>query len=212
MDKNIHISVVSPVYGCCTSLLELHRRLKITLESITNDFEIILVNDASPDNAWNAICEICKCDDRVLGINLSRNFGQHHAITAGLDHAHGEWIVVMDCDLQDQPEEIIKLYAKALNGYDIVLARRFLRQDNFMKRIFSKLFYRTLYYLTGSNQDETVANFGIYSRKVIDEIKKLRESIRYFPTMINWIGFRTAHVDVRHSARFAGKTGYSFNQ
>jgi len=210
--KNIHISVVSPVYSCCSCLLELYRRLKTTLESITKDFEIILVNDASPDNAWNVICDLCKQDNRVHGINFSRNFGQHHAITAGLDHACGEWIVVLDCDLQDQPEEILKLYAKAHEGYDIVLARRFLRQDHFLKRLFSKFFYRTLAYLTGSNQDEKVANFGIYSRKVIDEINRLRESIRYFPTMINWIGFRTARVDVQHASRISGKTGYNFSK
>src|SRR5664280_3548035 len=118
--SNPHISIVSPVYGCKTCLYELYFRLKETLEKITPDFEIILVNDASPDDAWETIVELANKDKRVKGINFSRNFGQHYAITAGLDNSSGEWVIVMDCDLQDQPEEIIKLYEKAKEGYDYV--------------------------------------------------------------------------------------------
>ncbi|HRS18823.1 MAG TPA: glycosyltransferase family 2 protein [Bacteroidales bacterium] len=147
-----HISVVTPVYGCKTCLVELYLRLKTTLEQITQDFEIIMVNDASPDGAWETIVELAARDQRVKGINLSRNFGQHYAITAGLDHAQGEWVVVMDCDLQDQPEEIVKLYAKAQEGWDIVFARRTQRQDSFTKRLFSKIFHRVFSYLSGIKQ------------------------------------------------------------
>lgn len=98
----------------------------------------------------------------------------------GLDHAKGEWTVVMDCDLQDRPEEIINLYQKALEGYDIVLARRHKRQDSFLKRTFSWLFYKILSYLTGTKHDPAVANFGIYHKKVIQAVSQMRESIRYF--------------------------------
>ena len=99
------ISVVTPVYGCRGCLVQLYSRLRNTLEQISPNFEIIMVDDASPDNSWTTIEEICAGDPRVKGIRLSRNFGQHRAITAGLDHVNGEWTVVMDCDLQDQPEE-----------------------------------------------------------------------------------------------------------
>ena len=118
------ISVVVPVYGCDESLPELYKRLVATLSEISSDFEMILVNDASPDDSWNQIVALTTVDSRVKGINLSRNFGQHYAITAGLDYANGHWVVVMDCDLQDQPEEILKLHAKAMEGFDIVYARR----------------------------------------------------------------------------------------
>lgn len=207
-----HISVVIPLYKCSLFINELSRRLINTLSSISEDFEIIFVNDASPENDWEIVVELSKKEYRIKGINFSRNFGQHHAITAGLDYAKGEWIVVMDGDLQDQPEEIIKLYNKTYEGYDIVLARRNKRKDKFFKRFFSKLFYRTLAYLTGSNQDETIANFGIYSKQVISEIKKLRESIRYFPTMIKWVGFSTAKVNVEHLKREKGKSNYNFHR
>lgn len=207
-----HISVVTPVYGCKTCLAELYLRLKNTLEYITHDFEIILVNDASPDGAWQTIVELAARDTRIKGINLSRNFGQHYAITAGLDHAQGEWVVVMDCDLQDQPEEIVKLYNKALGGFDVVLAQRIVRYDSWSKRLGSKLFYRILGYLTGTEQDASIANFGIFNTKVIHAIRSMGDYNRYFPTMVRWVGFRTCKLPVQHAMRTAGASSYSLKK
>jgi dolichol-phosphate mannosyltransferase len=210
--RNIYISVIIPVYGCSSCLQELYMRLVKTIEIITKDFEIIMVNDASLDNSWEVIMELSKNDLRVKGIKLSRNFGQHYAITAGIDYCIGKWIIVMDCDLQDQPEEILKLYQMAQKGFDVVLAKRSARKDKFAKRLVSKLFYRTLGYLTDSKQDETVANFGIYSQKVISQVRNLRESIRYFPTMIKWVGFNVTNIDVEHAKRTQGNSSYNFSQ
>jgi dolichol-phosphate mannosyltransferase len=206
------ISIVSPVYRAEKIVDKLVERISEEVSKITANFEIILVEDGSPDNSWEAIERNCTKDKRVKGIKLSRNFGQHYAITAGLDAVKGEWIVVMDCDLQDRPEEIINLYTKALEGYDIVLASRHERQDSFFKKLFSKLFYRVLSYLTGTEQDPTVANFGIYHQKVIDAISSMRESIRYFPTMVRWVGFRRAKVNVEHASRQEGNTSYNFSR
>ena len=144
--ENPHISIVTPVYGCANCLERLHERLVSSLSEISENFEIIMVNDGSPDDAWDRIIQLGKRDGRIKGINLSRNFGQHHAITAGLDYAHGDWVVVMDCDLQDQPEEISKLYRKAQEGYDVVFGRRIARRDNYLKRLGSELFYKVLEY------------------------------------------------------------------
>ncbi|REG91503.1 dolichol-phosphate mannosyltransferase [Algoriphagus antarcticus] len=176
------------------------------------DFEIILVDDYSPDTSWLEIERLSSVHPEITGIKLSRNFGQHYAITAGLDAAKGEWVVVMDCDLQDRPEEIPNLLAKAKQGFDVVLARRANRQDGLFKRLSSKLFYRTLAWLTGSKQDESIANFGIYHRKVIQEIVGMRESIRYFPTMVKWVGFRQTTLDVVHAQRQEGKSNYNFKR
>jgi polyisoprenyl-phosphate glycosyltransferase len=206
------ISIVSPVYRAEKILPELIKRIEESVGTITQDFEIILVDDNSPDNSWEVIEQIAEQNLKINGIKLSRNFGQHYAITAGLDHAKGEWVVVMDCDLQDQPEEIPKLYEKSQQGYDVVLARRFERKDKFFKKLFSKLFYRTLGYLTGSYQDESIANFGIYHRKVITAVTSMRESIRYFPTMIKWVGFKTAKVNVEHNERLEGDSSYNFKR
>lgn len=211
MGKPVHISVVIPVYGCEKCLIQLYSRLKKALESLTEYFEIILVNDSSKDNAWKTMQEISKKEQRVKSINLSRNFGQHYAITAGLHNCKGEWVVVMDCDLQDQPEEILKLYTKALEGYDIVFARREKRNDSFKKRMSSKLFHMVFRYLSGIDSDDSIANFGIYNEKVIQEYNKLKEVARSFPSLIQLLGFKQASVNVLHSQRFEGKTSYSLS-
>ena len=206
------ISIVSPVYKAENLLLELVSRIESSIQKITNDYEIILVEDGSPDDSWDVIERIATNNSKLIGIKLSRNFGQHYAITAGLDHAKGEWIVVMDCDLQDQPEEIQNMYNAAIKGYDFVLASRDKRFDRFVKKFFSKLFYKALGYLTGLKYDETIANFGIYHRKVIDAVVSMRESNRYFPTMIKFVGFKGTKVKVIHSYRVEGKSSYNFRK
>jgi glycosyltransferase involved in cell wall biosynthesis len=210
MPDNIHISVVSPVYRAENIVSELVKQVKEQLSPITEDFEIILINDASPDNSWVEIEKETAKDKRVKGLNLSRNFGQHYAITAGLNFARGEWIVVMDCDLQDRPDEIPNLYHKALEGYDSVFAQRTERNDTLFKKLFSKLFYKLFSYLTDTKQDATVANFGIYRRCVIDAILSMHDQIRFFPTMVQWVGFRKFYLPVEHASRFEGKSTYNF--
>ncbi|UJH91296.1 glycosyltransferase family 2 protein [Antarcticibacterium sp. 1MA-6-2] len=204
-----HISIVSPIYNAGKIIPELIRRIEASVEVITADYEIIFVEDGGPDNSWEVIQQYAVERPKLKGYKLSRNFGQHYAVTAGLDLAKGDWVVVMDCDLQDQPEEIEKLYLKAQEGYDLVLAQRMERKDNALKKLFSKSFNRTLGYLTGAEQDETVGSFGIYSRKVVNAIVSMRESIRYFPTMVKWVGFKTAKVEVAHNYREEGKSNYS---
>ena len=205
MDKKI--SIVSPVYKSEELLDQLVARISETVEKISTNYEILLVDDSSPDNSWNKINEICAKNKKVIGIQLSRNFGQHYAITAGLDHANGEWIVVMDCDLQDVPEEIINLYEETKKGYEIVLARRNDRKDKFSQKFFSFFFYKFLDYLTGIKHDEKVANFGIYHSKVIKAIISMRENVRYFPIMVKWVGFKVGYINVQHASR-DGETSY----
>ena len=199
-----HISVVTPVYGCANCLQKLYERLLKSISNITDDFEIVMVNDASPDGAWDMIQELARQDKRVKGINFSRNFGQHHAITAGLDYAAGDWVVVMDCDLQDQPEEILKLYAKAQDGYDVVFGRRKERQDLFLKKLSSTIFYRVLMYFTDKEFDPAIANFSVISKKVVNSLRNLREQNRNFPLAVGWLGFNTAVIDIEHAARSDG--------
>lgn len=210
MKNNIHLSIVSPVYRSENIVEELVKQIKKNVSTITDDFEIILVNDYSPDNSWQKITEECAKDKRVKGINLSRNFGQHYAITAGLNYTQGEWVVVMDCDLQDRPDEIPNLYRKAQEGWDTVFAQRVERSDKFLKRFLSKLFYKFFSYLTETKQDPSVANFGIYNRCVINAILEMKDQIRFFPTMVQWVGFRKFYLPVEHASRFEGKSSYNF--
>ena len=210
--RNMHISIVTPVYGCSKSLNQLYERLEKTLSSLTNDFEIIMVNDASPDDAWKTIKLLSEKDKRVKGINLSRNFGQHKAITAGLDYAQGEWVVVMDCDLQDQPEEILKLYNKAQEGYDVVFGKRMQRQDKYFKRLTSKIFYKVYDYLTGYDTDHSIANFSIISKNVVKNFRKMGEQHKPYGYFVNWLGFKRADIEIEHASRLEGKSSYSLKK
>jgi len=204
------ISIVSPVYKAETIVHELVKEVKAAVEPITTDFEIILVNDCSPDNSWAKIKEVSEGDYRVKGVHLSRNFGQHYAITAGLNFTKGDWVIVMDCDLQDRPDEIPNLYNKAIEGWDVVMARRTERKDKLAKRITTNLFYRAYNYLSGLDTDRSIANFGIYKAKVIQEYNKMGEGARSFPSLVQFLGFKSCAIDVRHSERFDGKSSYTF--
>jgi dolichol-phosphate mannosyltransferase len=203
------ISVVVPVYGSPGSLVELSSRLIETLERLVDSFELLLVNDGSPDDTWEIITRLSETDSRIIGINLSRNFGQHLAIHAGLISTHGTWTVVMDCDLQDRPEEIEPLFLKAIEGFDQVVAIRHQRQDPFLKRLTSKFFFKLLSFLTGEDLDHRVGNFGIYKRPVIDALLAMGDNTRTFSVLVRWVGFRRTTVEVQHDARKSGKTSYS---
>ena len=211
-DPRIDLSVVVPVYRGAPFLHELHRRLVATLEPLVGRFEIVLVEDGSPDESWSIIEDLARQDARVRGVALSRNFGQHHAITAGLRHARGQWIVVMDGDLQDPPEDLPKLWAKAQEGHDCVLARRARRADASSKRLSSWLFYRVFNYLADLNYryDGTVANFSIVSRRVADALNSMGEAVRFYGGFLMWMGFSKAYVDVRHVRRRGSESSYTF--
>lgn len=206
------LSVVVPVYRGERFLEELYSRVEKVAQELRLSFELILVNDMSPDRSWEIIRKLCSIHPQVKGLDLSRNFGQHHAITAGLDAAAGEWVVVMDCDLQDQPEEIAKLYARAQEGFDIVFARREERQDKFSKRITSLAFHHVYRYFTTCKIDHRVANFSIARKIVIRNWCRLREQTRVYPLFIDWMGFRTGFVDVAHAARAGGGSSYTLRK
>lgn len=205
-----HLSVVIPVYKAESCIDALHESLSAALSSISSDYEIVLVEDRGGDGSWARIMDIARRDPRVKAARLSRNFGQHHAITAGVDLCDGDWVVVMDCDLQDRPEEIPRLYAKALEGYEIVCARRGTRRDSWWKCFTSRLYVSLFNSLSGFQHDPEVTNFRIVSRKVIDVFRGLRESSRNFSAQLHWIGFNVAYVDVSHGERHSGKSSYTF--
>ena len=206
------ISVVVPVYGCRAALPELHRRLCESLEQIVDTFEIILVDDCCPQNSWEIIKELCAKDKRVVGMHMSRNFGQIRAITAGLDKSKGDWIVVMDCDLQDRPESIIEMYRKAQEGYDVVFARREGRKDSFITKFLSKSFYKVYDYFTDGTFDSSICNFSISKRMVIDAYCRMREQNRAFVMFIRWVGFKQIAIDLQADERFEGESSYNLKR
>jgi len=207
-----YISIVIPVYNSAACLFELHKRLVLNLKKISTKYEIIFIDDASSDASSEIIFELSRIYKNVKCIQFTRNFGQHYAITAGLDYSSGNWVVVMDCDLQDRPEDIIKLYKKAISGYEVVSARRLNRKDTFIKRTLSIIFYKIFSYLADIKYDGNIGNFRILSRRVVNNISKMRERLRFFGGLLDWLSFPSAFIDVQHSERFSGKSTYNFRK
>lgn len=205
----MELTIVSPVYHGEKMLNELVQRIHAAIKELTDDYEIILVNDCSPDLSWQKITEICSHDKKVKGINLSRNFGQPYAITAGLSYAAGEYVAVIDCDLQNKPEDLPAMYRKAKEGYDIVSARRVVREDTFLKRLSSATFHKVYDFLSGFKTDKAVAEFGIYSRKVVKVYCSIPEFSRSFVELVHTLGFKKTTVDVLHDHRLEGESSYN---
>jgi dolichol-phosphate mannosyltransferase len=203
------ISVVIPVYRSERILPVLCERLSASLLELNQPFEIILVDDRSPDGSWKVMRQLAETSASIIAVRLARNFGQHYAITAGLDIACGEWTVIMDSDLQDRPEEIPRLLAMAGQGYDIVLARRKIRRDTPGKRLLSRLFYGMFHLLSGYRMDPAVGSFRIMHRRVVEAYRSMRETARLFGGLIEWLGFDSTYLDVEHAARYEGSSSYN---
>tara|TARA_B100000315_G_scaffold197335_1_gene188677 strand:+ start:194 stop:1120 length:927 start_codon:yes stop_codon:yes gene_type:complete len=206
------ISVVSPVFEADDCLHELYQRLVANLSVITKDYEIILVEDGGNDNSWNIIKSLAENDSKVKGIKLSRNFGVHHAITAGLDISSGEWIIVIECDLQSPPEKIKDLYFKALEGYDVVIAKFIKRADNIFRRISSRIFWRSMSYLSGMKLNPQHGVYRIMSRQTVNNFKLFSEQERHFKAIIEWIGVNYSTIEMDRDERFSGKSAFTFSK
>ncbi len=203
------LSIVVPVFNCSSSLIELSNRVIKVVDSLKVNFEIIFVDDRSPDDAWPVIQLLAQTNKNIKGLRLSKNFGQHAAITAGLSHATGDWIVVMDGDLQDLPEEIPKLFSYVAKGYEVIVARRTNRTDNYFRAIAALVFSKVFAFITGSKLNHRVSNFGIYSHKTITSLLLLNEKKRLFVQDIYWVGYNRIEVAVSHGLRTQGESSYS---
>ncbi len=206
------LSIVSPVYKAEKIVEKLVSEIQKTMLLMQVDYEIILIDDRSPDNSWEVMKNISKSNPEVKSIRLSRNFGQHPAIMAGLSHAKGEWVVVMDCDLQDQPKEIEKLFNKTLEGFEVVLARRTNRHDSYLKKLSSLIFSKFYGFFTDTKYDNEIANFGIYHSKVIQSLLQMGDYIKFFPLFVDFVGYKSTSIAVAHASRDSGKTSYSFSK
>lgn len=206
------LSIVSPIYKGEKMLHHLVERCEAAAATLTDDYEIILVNDCSPDNSWAVLREICAQDKHVKAIDHSHNFGQHPAISTGLKYVTGDWIVVMDCDLQDRPEDIPALYAKTQEGWDVVFARRGERHDGFFKQLGGKVFHLFFRWLTGINTDKNIGNYCIFKRNYADEIVRIPDQSRAFGTLIRHVGGKVSYIDVDRPQREEGTTGYTLSR
>ena len=208
----INISVVVPVYGCPEALEPLYKRIKKTIKSINKKYEIIFVNDGCPKGSWDIIKKICKKDKNVVGINLSRNFGQLHSTNAGIANAKGEHVVLMDCDLQDKPEGIVDLFVEIEKGFDIVFAKRKNRKDSKFAIITSKAFYKLYNFLVDGYYDGDICNFCIVRKKIVEKYNEIKDNNKSFTTTLAWMGYKTSFVEIEGEDRFEGKSSYTLSK
>ena len=204
------ISVVVPVYGCVACLAELCQRLCAVLAPMTDRFEIVLVDDRSPDGSWSAIRRLRESHPQVRGVRLSRNFGQQIAISAGLQVARGDYTVVMDCDLQDPPEKIPEMFAVLREGrHEMVLARRVQRNHSRFRALGSTLYFAVMSRMAEKRIDGSYGTFSLLSRKVVNAFLQFSERERHYLFILRWLGFSTGTVDYVHQERAAGRSSYS---
>jgi len=201
------VSIVVPVFDEEPLLEILHRRVVETLERSGESFELVLVDDGSRDGSWDKMCALAARDPRLVLVRLSRNFGQQVAITAGIDAARGEAVVLMDGDLQDPPEVVLEMIALWRGGYDVVYGRRSRRHgENWSKRATAAGFYRLIRWLTAIEIPVDAGDFRLMSRRVVDVLKHAREQSRFGRGMVSWIGWRQTAVDYERRERLAGET------
>ena len=206
------ISVVAPILNEETLISEFTKRVTVQLNRLNSDYEVIIIDDGSTDNSWSQIQIAAKDDQKIVGIKLSKNFGHHYAITAGLHNSKGEWVVVMDSDLQDRPEVIPELLDKAQEGFDVVFVSRQQRPESFAYKLGQRLFYISLRFLSGIDFDSKQANFSIINRKVVEAFKKFPENARFYGSTIKWLGFSRASINAAHGLRFSGRPSYTIKK
>jgi len=203
--SRVSVSVVVPCYNESDGLYEFHDRLSAALESLADSTEIIYVNDGSVDNTIDVIDSLRVSDKRVGVIDLSRNFGKEAALTAGIDHAQGGAVIVIDADLQDPPECIPEMLHAWHRGYDVVAMKRGDRStDTPFKRFSAACFYRVLSRLSAVRIPENVGDFRLLSRRAVDAIKAMPERNRYMKGLFAWVGFKTIEIEYKRDPRFVG--------
>lgn len=210
-EEKIRLTVVVPAYNEQEVLPEFHRRLSLVLNGLECVSEIVYVNDGSSDQTVDVIGTLRNDDGRVALVDLSRNYGKEVALTAGLDHATGDAVVVIDADLQDPPELIPDLIAMWQEGYDVVYAKRIARDgESWLKRASAHMFYRVVQHFSRVRIPEDTGDFRLLSRRALDSLLKIRERNRFMKGLFAWVGYKQTAVPYRRDARFAGNTKWNY--
>jgi glycosyltransferase involved in cell wall biosynthesis len=209
----ITFSIVAPVYNELDNLAELTRRVREVMSALRETWELVLVDDGSTDGSTDRIRELAKLDEHIRPVIFARNFGHQIAVTAGLDYARGDAVIIIDADLQDPPELIPDLIAKWREGYEVVYAVRAEREgETWFKKVSAAIFYRIIFRITDVKIPLDTGDFRLLDRKVVDVINRMREKHRFLRGMATWVGFRQIGVPYTRSARYAGVTKYPFNK
>jgi dolichol-phosphate mannosyltransferase len=206
-------SIIAPIYNEICCLQELYKRVSEVMDSIGEKWELVLIDDGSIDGSTDAIKDLAKNDKKIRAVIFARNFGHQIAVTAGLDYARGKAIVIIDADLQDPPEVILKLIEKWKEGFQVVYAVRSEREgESWFKTITASIFYRMIFRITDVKIPLDTGDFRLMDRKVVNVLNSMREKHRFLRGMSAWVGFRSIGVEYKRAARFAGETKYPFRK
>jgi len=206
-------SIIAPVFNESDCLNTLYERVKEVMDDTQEPWELVLVDDGSTDGSTELIRTLAEKDERVRKVIFARNFGHQIAVTAGMDYARGDAVIIIDADLQDPPEVMLELIQKWREGYEVVYAQRAEREgESWFKLATASLFYRTIYRITDVKIPLDTGDFRLLDRKIVDVMKTMREKHRFLRGMSAWVGFRSIGVPYKRAARFAGKTKYPFKK
>lgn len=214
-DPQITLSIVSPVYNSHESVELLVNEINASVAPMQKNFEIVLVEDGSSDSSWEEIQKQCAKHSHVIGVKLSRNFGQHSAITACLQYARGQYIVLLDCDLQDNPKYIPELYKKCLEGFDVVYARKDKRAQPFLKKKLSQLFFLVFNNLTAPDIEDSshfITAYSMMTKKVRDAYLQITDQHRHYLMILKWLGYSKSYINIKDQPRRFGKSSYNLSK
>lgn len=206
------LSIISPVYEAENIVDTLCKRIIEQIEKITSEFEIILVEDGSRDQSWQSIVRNCKLDKRIKGVKLSRNFGQHYAVTAGVKKAKGDFIILMDCDLQDDPKDIFILYSEFLKGNEVIFTKRENRKQSLFKGLLGKFYHSVFNIFSDRQYDVDAGSLVGFGKKAQKAFNKFPDKDRLYIQILKWVGFQSTYVTLEHKPRFEGKSSYDFHK
>lgn len=209
------LSIVIPVYNAEKIIDTLISRVDYEVKSLYENYEIILVEDGSIDNSWSIIKKNCSTNKKIKGLKLSRNFGQHNAITAGLQESSGEKVIVMDCDLQHNPKYISQFVKKSNEGFDIVYSKMNKRSFGILKNLSSRLFFKVYNYLIDNKKfkgSDKIGSFSLITRKVVIEYLSFGDYVRHYLMVLRWLGFKSSIININHEPRFSGRSSYTLSE
>lgn len=213
MKEQINYSIIAPIFNEVGNIPELYRRVRETMAKTGETWELLMVDDGSTDGSTDEIRELASQDEHVVPIIFARNFGHQLAVTAGLDYAVGQAVVIIDSDLQDPPEVILELIDEWKQGFEVVYAQRTEREgETWFKLFTASLFYRIVYRITDVNIPMDTGDFRLLDRKVVDVMKGMRERHRFLRGMSVWVGFKQTGVAYKRSSRYSGETKYPFRK